>query len=291
MMKRFLAVLLFVALPARAGVNEKMLVSGDWLEKKILDRKVTVVHVGRDATQYDAGHLPNALLLTLGTIAVDRAGLTSELPNASELQKALEAAGIGDRGRIVIYGDDPLLAARFFYTLDYLGHGDRASLLDGGLPKWKAEGRAISTQKVTPPKAKFTPRVQPERLVYLSQLRKLVPLDTLGLIDARPPAQYSGKEPGEGITRGGHIPGAVNIYWKELMAEDGTFKPPAELYALHESRKITRNEPNITYCRTGMQSSLSYFVMRYLGYDVSMYDGSFAEWASDPGTHVAVEEE
>ncbi|HEX7152168.1 MAG TPA: sulfurtransferase [Thermoanaerobaculia bacterium] len=285
-MKRLLAVLLFAAFPAFAGVNEKMLVSTEWLEKKARERKVTVVHMGRDAAQYTAGHIPNAVLLTLDAIASDRADLPNELRNASELQKALEAAGIGDKQRIVIYGDDILLAARLFFTLDYLGHGDRASLLDGGFAKWKAEGRAIATGTPTPRKAKFTPKVQPERLVYLSQLRKLVPVDTLGLIDARPPAQYSGEQPGDGVPRGGHIPGAVNIYWQELLAEDGTLKPPAELYAIHESRKITRNEPNVTYCRSGMQASLSYFVMRYLGYDVSMYDGSFVEWSHDPATYV-----
>ena len=131
------------AQPKQTGglkVRSEMLVSTDWLAKHINDRDVFVIHVAADRKHYDDGHLPGARFLSPKEILTTRNGVANELPPVADLQKAFEQLGVGDTGRIVIYGENSgLLAARVYITLDYLGHGDRAALLDGGVEKWKAE--------------------------------------------------------------------------------------------------------------------------------------------------------
>jgi thiosulfate/3-mercaptopyruvate sulfurtransferase len=111
-----------------------MVVSTTWLDAHVNDPDVFVLHVGADRKSYDAGHIPGARFVSLPDIAVTREGTPNELPPATDLTRLFTRLGIGDRGRLVLYGDEQgLLAARLFFTLDYLGHGDRAALLDGGL--------------------------------------------------------------------------------------------------------------------------------------------------------------
>lgn len=284
-MKRLVAAaLLLLAGTARAAVQETLLVSTDWLAQHRRDRNLTLVHVGRDTSVYDAGHIPGAVFLPLANIAPKRGELTHELPPADDLQKTLENLGIGEKGRIIIYGDDALLAARLFFTLDYAGHGERAALLDGGLDAWKRESRDLEKIPNVPKPKPVTLRLQPDRLVYLSQVRMVVPSDAVTLLDARPPAQFTGKEPGEEIVRAGHIPSARNLFWKDLVAEDGRILPAAEL---KEKVNAPTDKPVVTYCRTGMQASFEYFVLRYLGYTPSLYDGGYSEWSRDGKNEVA----
>src|SRR5262245_60620875 len=149
-------------------VRSEMLVSTDWLAKHISDRDVFVIHVAADRKHYDDGHLPGARFLSSKEILTTRNGVANELPAVDELQKVFERLGVGDAGRIVIYGENsPLLAARVYFTLDYLGHGDRAALLDGGIEKWNAEKLLVETQPVSHESAKFTPRPRPQVVARL----------------------------------------------------------------------------------------------------------------------------
>jgi thiosulfate/3-mercaptopyruvate sulfurtransferase len=199
---------------------------------------------------------------------------------------------VGDTGRIVIYGENSgLLAARVYFTLDYLGHGDRAALLDGGIEKWKAEKQMVETQPVNNEPANFTPRPRPQIIAGLEAMRDLSRAAAnaadagVAIIDARPEEQYIGNQ----TPRSGHIPGAASVYWLNHLVskENPAMKPLSELSKLYEAAGLKPDQKVVTYCNTGMQASHAYFTLKYLGYDVTMYDGSFSEWSKAEGAPVA----
>ncbi len=276
-------VLMMLAIPIHAqAVREEMLVSADWLQQRL--GTVTLLHIG-DAAGYDASHIPGAVLVETSSLLVQRDGTPNELPPVDALERIFRAAGVGPRERIVVYGSDPLFAARAWLTLDHLGQGNRVALLDGGLTKWIAAGYATSTERVVPKPGSFEARPVPQTITRLATMREVVRLrDQLGpnlvLIDARSPAQFCGDEAGPDVQHAGHIPGAVNVPYPSNLDATGSFKSVYDLRLIYHQAGVTRDSANIVYCRTGMQASMTYFVLRYLGYDVSLYDGSFIEWSN-----------
>jgi len=281
MRTRSLLLIALLALPLGAQtVRDQMLVSTGWLQHHL--KTVKVLHVGTRA-EYDAGHVPGAVLLEMSSLLVQRDGTPNELPPIDTLEQVFRAAGLDSLGRIVVYSSDPLFAARTWFTLDYLGQGSRTALLDGGLAKWTADGCPISRDPVVAKAGSFQARSKPEAVVRLAAMRELVRLGDQSacvIIDARPPGQFSGEEPGPDVRRGGHIPGAVNVPMGTNFKGDGTLRSVEELRALYESAGVTKDCVNVTHCRTGMQASVTYFVLAYLGYDAALYDGSFLEWSN-----------
>lgn len=280
-----------------SSVRAEMLVSTGWLAGHLNDPKVVVLHVARERAHYDAGHIPGARFVGWGEITATRDNVPNELAPVADLQRVFERLGVGDDARVALYGDGAgLSAARAYFTLDYLGHGGRAALLDGGLEKWKAERRAVSTERVEPKAARFTPRVRAGVVTNLDVVRDLswtatnVAAPSVALIDARPVEEYTGAKPGDGVPRGGHIPGASNVFWMQnvVSRENPALRPAAELRRLYEGAGAAPGRAIVAYCRTGGQASHAYFTLKYLGYDVLMYDGSFFEWSNTEGTPVAV---
>ena len=280
---------------ASPTVRSEMLVSTGWLAGRLSDPKVVVLHVARERAHYDKGHVPGARYISWGEITATRGGVPNELAPVADLQKLFERLGVGDDGRIVLYGDNSgLSAARAYFTLDYLGHGERAALLDGGLEKWQSERRAVSTEEPLVTAARFTPRVRASAVTGLNVVRDLswattnVSAPNVTLIDARPADEYTGAKPGDGVPRGGHIPGATNLYWMQnvVSKENLVMRPAAELRRLYEAAGAAADRKVVTYCRTGGQASHTYFTAKYLGYDVVMYDGSFFEWSNAADTPV-----
>jgi thiosulfate/3-mercaptopyruvate sulfurtransferase len=278
------------------AVRSEMLVSTGWLAVRLNDPKVVVLHVARERAHYDQGHVPGARFVAWGEITATRGGVPNELAPVAELRKLFERLGVGDDARIVLYGDNSgLSAARAYFTLDYLGHGGRAALLDGGLEKWRAERRPVSTEAPEARPAPFTPRVRAEVVVGLDVVRDLswvaanVAAPDVALVDARPEEEYTGAKPGDGVERGGHIPGAANLFWMRnlISRENPVMRPAAELRKLYEAAGAAAGRKVVAYCRTGGQASHAYFTAKYLGYDVVMYDGSFYEWSNAEGTPVA----
>lgn len=265
-------------------IHTEMLVTTKWLASHLKDKQVFILHVARDRQNYDEGHIPGARFLSLGSILTTRDGISNELPNVEKLINVFEALGIGDQGKIIIYGDNNgLSASRAFFTLDYLGHGHRLALLDGGLEKWKASGLQLETETAKFETARFTPRLSADVLtsfeIMLDQswVTMNVPDSGVAIIDARPQEQFAGI-PNQ---RSGHIPGAANVFWMQHLtsANDLTLKPATELRKLYEAVGLKPDQKVVTYCNTGMQASQTYFTLKYLGYKVSMYDGSFSEWS------------
>ncbi|HEV8491527.1 MAG TPA: rhodanese-like domain-containing protein, partial [Candidatus Angelobacter sp.] len=163
------------ALPADGTVHHEMVVSTQWLSEHLNDPKVVVLEVaasmGPQRASYDAGHIPGARLL-LGEDFVQ--GRYAELPPLEKLKETFEKLGVSDDSRVVVYATDWYpVAARVYYTLDYMGHADRAALLDGGMIQWKAENRPLSKDEPKVARGSFTPHVHPELLAMMDDVKKI----------------------------------------------------------------------------------------------------------------------
>jgi thiosulfate/3-mercaptopyruvate sulfurtransferase len=272
-------------------LRRDVVVSPEWLAAH---PEAIVLEIGnRDA--YAEGHIPGARLVELQSIVMDRNGTPNELPPVPTLESVFTRAGIGEQGRIVVYSRDPLFAARAWFTLDYLGQGSRTSYLDGGFARWTSEQRPVSTETHAVSSVAFHASVRPELVMSLKAMQTLVRwrkelASDLAMIDTRAPEQFVGKEAGAGVDRGGHIPGAVNVVWTENLTTDTTQRllPERELRELYTAAGVAPRSTNVVYCRTGMQASVTYVVLKYLGYEVTLYDGSFVEWSGQADTHVAL---
>jgi thiosulfate/3-mercaptopyruvate sulfurtransferase len=184
--------------------------------------------------------------------------------------------GISNRSRVIIYGD-PLAAARLFFTLDYLGAGDRTALLDGGLTAWRAAGQPTTTTVQPPGASDLQPRPWPGLVVSAEMVVDLVKDSTVAVIDARTADEFSGARKDTTLARAGHIPGSTNIAWQSLM--DGPrLKPAAELRRMFEAAGAAPTDEVVTTCASGHRAAMLYFVAKYLGYRTRMYDGAWAEW-------------
>lgn len=281
---------------ARPEVRAEMLVSTRDLAERSRNRKTVVLHIARERSHYASGHIPGARFVAWSEITATRDAVPNELPPAEALRKVFERLGIGDTGRLVLYGDQSgLSAARLYFTLDYLGHGERAALLDGGLEKWRAEGRPVTTEAAAESAAPFTPRPRAQRVTSLDVVRDLswtathVDRPEAVLIDARPAEEYSGAKSGESVPRAGHIPGAASVFWMQNLVsrENPVLRPVKELRQMYEAAGARPGGMVVTYCRTGGQAAHAYFTAKYLGYPVVMYDGSFYEWSNAKDTPVA----
>ncbi|SOD03947.1 3-mercaptopyruvate sulfurtransferase SseA, contains two rhodanese domains [bacterium JGI 053] len=231
------ALLLLTACPLPKELREvpappvaaDLLVSVAQLQRRLNDPATVILHVGRDRASYDAGHIPGARYLALSSIDSDGA-----VPSVQALDDAFEAVGVSDASHVVVYGDlGGLAAGRAFFALDYLGHPP--AVLDGGLQAWRAAGRPVETAAATASRGTFTPRPHPELVVDAAWVRGHMRDSTVAIIDARPPEQSSGAEPGEGVQRPGHIPGAKNLFWQNTVASPANpvLRSPEVLRALY----------------------------------------------------------
>ncbi len=298
-MKRTLISLALFMLLASAGAlsaasRPDMLVSTEWLAGHLNDPNVVVLQISRERATWEAGHIPGARFVALSDLVVTRDGVLNELPPAADLKKVFEAAGVSDSSRVILYTDATVLpATRAWFTFDYLGFGAHAALLDGGLQKWRAENRALSKDAPQVTAGHFTPRLHPEVLATLEPVKDLSWSATNGsgavvLLDARTAEEFRGERAASEITRPGHIPGAVNIFWQQDAAskDSPALRGETDLRKLYEAAGITPDKTVVTYCNTGMQATESYFTLKYLGYETRLYDGSFSEWSSAKNTTV-----
>ena len=272
---------------AQAGSISKsrpeMLVTTAWLAEHLNDPGLVVLSINSTPESYARVHIPGARLIKLGDIAVTRDGIPNELPPVEDLRKVFAAAGVSNGSRVVLYGErSNLFAARAYFTLDYLGLASHAALLDGGLDKWTAEHRPLSTETPQVKPAALTISPRREILVDTAAMRDLAKKpEAITLIDARPTKEFTGEQLSEDVTKAGHIPGATSLYWMDMLVsrENPVLKPEAELRRMYAEAHAAPGRQLVTYCRTGMQAAFDYFVAKYLGYDPSMYDASFYEWS------------
>jgi thiosulfate/3-mercaptopyruvate sulfurtransferase len=265
-------------------VHPDMLVSTTWLANHLHDSNLVILCVADDADFYSRGHIPGAHLIRSSDLLVTRDGIPNELPPAAALKSLFERASVNNNSRIVLYGErSGILAARAYFTLDYLGVAANAALLDGGMEKWRAEHRE-ETQEIPQIKpGSLAIRLNPSVSVDSAEIAKVInsKSSSIVLLDARPNAEFTGANFSEDVPKAGHIPTSRNLYWPDMLtsADVPVLRPQSEMRQMLQARGAAADKQIITYCRTGMQSSFDYFVAKYLGYRVRMYDGSFFEWS------------
>lgn len=262
--------------PKNGAANPGLLVSTQWLADHLSDPHLVIVHIGHDRGEYQAAHIPGARFLPMDKF-VSNQDPGSELLPPDQLKTNLEAIGIGDDSRVVYYAPDwDPMATRLFFTLDYLGHGDQAALLDGGMDRWLHEKRPTSSEepKITP--GTLTIHLHPEIVAKMDWMTKLVGeasgKSDVVIVDARPMKRY----------RAGHLPGAEPMFWETaLVSEDNpVLRSPQELKQKFDVVGVTPGKKIVSYCEVGLQASYTYFLARYLGYAAEMYDGSYSEWSA-----------
>ena len=265
-------------------LRPEMLVTTAWLAENLSEPDVIVLCINSTPEFYSKGHIPGARQIKLEDIAVTRDGIPNELPPIETLQHVFQAAGVSNSSRVVLYGERfNLLAARAYFTLDYLGVAARVAILDGGLEKWTTERRPLSTEIPQSKTATLVVSPRPEILVDTKAMRELSQKKpgSVTLVDARPTKEFTGEQHSEDVAKAGHIPGSKGLFWMDMLVsrQNPVLKPEAELRRMYSELNAKTDQPLVTYCRTGMQSSFDYFVAKYLGYDPSMYDASFFEWS------------
>jgi thiosulfate/3-mercaptopyruvate sulfurtransferase len=261
--------------------NPQFLVETDWLALHLNERSLRIVDMRNSQEQFAAGHIPGAVYLAVNQIRLALKEPGFMIPPNYEIEEILGQLGITGETMVVAYDDQGgLNASRLFFTLDYVGHGKMA-LLNGGLTKWMAEGRALS--KEIPQVATTVYRIHPDtpRVASARWIVANLGKPNLSLVDSRSPKEFRGED--VRAKRGGHIPGAANIEWTQNLTADKTFKPADELLNLYEKAGVTKDKTTVTYCQTMHRAAVSYFVLRLLAYpDVRGYDRSWSEWGNDP---------
>lgn len=270
------------------------LVSTDWLAEeigacdlRIVDASWHLPDTGRDAAaEFGSGHIPGALFLDLGALADPSSPVDNTLPDPERFASHMQDLGVGDGSRIVVYDDSAVKsAARAWFMLRLFG-ANNVAVLDGGLAKWKAEGRSLAKGGESPRHRHFTPWSDPKRLRSKADMLANLASKAEQVADARGAPRFRGDmaEPRPGIAPG-HIPGSVNLPYTELYNADGTFKDKAGLAAAYALAGIDLAAPVVATCGSGVTASVLLFALHLLGKkDIALYDGSWSEWGADPAT-------
>ncbi len=236
--------------------------------------------------EFAAGHIPSARFFDIDEISDKSSPLPHMLPAAERFAAGVEALGIGDGHCVVVYDASApglMSAGRVWWLLRIFGHSNVA-VLDGGLRKWKAEGRPLEAQAApSPAPRKFTPRFDRSMVRDLGDMRSVVGADNAQIADARGAGRFEGRdpEPRPGLIAG-HMPGARNVPFGTLLNGDGTLKTPAELRKVFESAGIDVARPVVTTCGSGVSAAVLTLALAVIGRDdTGLYDGSWSEWGQE----------
>lgn len=273
------------------------LVSTAWLAERLGWPGIVVVDgsnylptSGRDpAAEYAAGHIPGAVFFDLEAGSDRRSPLPHMLPTPEEFARHAEGLGIGDDDHVIVYDGSGvnLSAPRIWWMFRVMGH-DRVSLLDGGIARWRSEGRPLETETSQRRAARFTARPTPGAVRDREAVRKALDTGAEQVVDMRSAGRFAGTEPEPrpGL-RGGHMPGSRNLPFNELVAPDGTVLPPDDLRRRVTAAGIDPARPVIATCGSGVSACALVLALHLLGRDdVAVYDGAWTEWGGRDDTAV-----
>ena len=273
---------------AVAQDDPKTLVSTEWLsahlrdpDLRVLDASWYLPEMQRDArAEYEAGHIPGARFFDIDEISDQRSELPHMAPPTEKFIARMRAMGVGDGHQVVVYdGMGIFSAARVWWLFKLMGKPDVA-VLDGGFPKWQAEGREVEDMPPVMRDRHITVQRQAHLVKDVTQVAAASKLGDWEILDARPAERFAGTtpEPRPGL-RAGHIPGSKNVPFTTLLQADGQMKPVAELRAALLAAGVDLDKPVITSCGSGVTAAIINLALERLGHPQhALYDGSWAEW-------------
>ncbi len=275
-----------------ASDDPKTLVSTDWLtahlkdpDLRILDATYYLPGDGRDAqAEYMAAHIPGARFFDIDDIADARSKLPHMAPPSEKFMSRMRAMGVGDGHQVVVYDTHGLMSAARVWWLFRLMGQDNIAVLDGGFPKWRAEGREIEDLPPVVRDRHMTVRIQNHLVRDVTQVSAASKLGDYEIVDARSAGRFVGKEeePWPGL-RAGRIPSSKNLPFGDLLNEDSTMKDPDALRARFEAAGLDLAKPAIATCGSGVTACILALAMERIGKsDWSVYDGSWTEWGAYP---------
>lgn len=268
--------------------NPELLVDTAWIQENADDPNVRIIHAGGSAEDYAAGHLPNAVFVSVGGEMTNPEDSTQgQILTQDALSALLSRLGVTQDTTVVFYdSNNNLQAARAYWVLKYYQHED-VRVYDGGITKWTADGQDLVTDEVTVTPTEYVAN-EPDLAIRTTTEYVLERLDDENVVmcDTRNAEEFAGTD--VRAARGGHIPGAINIDWVYNVDEDGTFKDAQDLYDLYTKAGFSPDKEIITYCQTGVRGAHTWFVLReLLGFpDVRNYDGSWAEYGNREDTPI-----
>ncbi|MBV25310.1 MAG: hypothetical protein CME12_04220 [Gemmatimonadetes bacterium] len=300
-----LASAILTARPAQASISAQLpapdqaalaqdapgvLVSVDWLAEHLQDSSIVLLHVGMPSARSSGEFIPRARFMNYQEIVQVRDGLIVEMPPVDELIEPFEVAGVSDASLVVLYGSPAHLPARAYVTLDYLGHGARTVVLDGGLEAWKAANHPVEATPAQGPRGLFTPITRDDVLVSAEWIEERLFGPEIALIDSRPEGEYTGRLPTRVGARAGHIPGARNLYWEDLLvaSENPVLRDSTDVVIQFLQAGANDRATVVNYCWVGMRASYTYLIAKHLGYDTRLYDGSWNEWSMNDSLPAAL---
>lgn len=264
------------------------LVSTEWLEAHLRDPELRILDASwhmpaenRDAkAEFKEEHIPGAQFFDIDDISDQTSELPHMMPDIAKFTSRARALGVADGTQVVVYDSLGIFSApRVWWMFKHYGF-DNIAVLDGGLPKWKTEGRALSHTVRAPRDRHLTLERRPEYLKTVAEVAEASKLRKATILDARAPARFKGEvaEPRAGL-RSGHIPNSKNVFFKDLLNADGTYKSPEELRAIFEAKGVQDDTAVITSCGSGVTAAVLSLGLTLAGFDNhAVYDGSWSEW-------------
>jgi thiosulfate/3-mercaptopyruvate sulfurtransferase len=277
--------------------DPKTLVSTNWLAEKLGDPNLRILDASwylpamkRDPiADFRDAHIPGAVFFDIDAIADQSTDLPHMMPSAEMFCSRVQAMGIGDGNQIVVYDGSGLMsAARVWWLFRAMGI-DQIAVLDGGFPKWRSEGRPIADTVATKTSRHFTPHRNVDMVRDRAAVAAAEQSGDTEIIDARPPGRFRGEdpEPRAGL-RSGHIPNSRNVFFKDLLNQNGTLKSSDDMRAIFKAAGVDLSKPAITTCGSGVTAAVLNLALEIIGHDKnSLYDGSWADWGLPGDTRVA----